>query len=188
MKHTLLPITLAFAVACVPAFAAPRVPAVKDQASTAKQDTAFLKKASQGNVDEVDLGQQALQKSDDQQVKEFAQKLVDDHTALQQKMAPFAAEAGLETPTSPDAEAAAEKVKLDVLKGKAYDKEFVRFNIKDHAKDLAEFRKEIATTGYPAFKTALVNGEQVIREHLEIANKLGKSMGLTPAPMPPDEK
>lgn len=186
MKRTFLPILLALAVPC--AFAAPGAPAVKDQASTAHQDTEFLKKASQGNVDEIDLAQQALKKSNNQQIKDFAQKIIDDHTALAQKMQPFASEAGIDVPKHPDASTEAEKLKLDVMSGDSYDKSYVKEMVEDHHKDLMEFRQEVATTGYPAFKTAVEDGEKVIREHLVMANKLAKSMGLATAPVPPLEK
>ncbi len=186
MKRTILPIILALATPC--AFAAPGTPAVKDQATTAHQDTEFLKKASQGNVDEIDLAQQALKKSNNQDIKDFAQKIIDDHTALAQKMQPFANEAGLDVPKDPDASTEAEKLKLDIMSGNSYDKAYIKEMVEDHHKDLMQFRQEVATTGYPAFKSAVENGEKVIREHLEMANKLAKSMGLTPAPVPPLEK
>src|SRR5580704_8106786 len=43
-------------------------------------DRMFVGKAMQGGLAEVQLGQLTLQKSNNPQVKEFAQRMIDDHT------------------------------------------------------------------------------------------------------------
>ncbi len=45
-------------------------------------DKMFVKKALQGGMAEVQLGQLTLQKSNNDQVKQFAQRMIDDHTKL----------------------------------------------------------------------------------------------------------
>jgi len=186
MKHAALPAILALAAisVCVPAFAKSNPPAQKDQASTAHQDTEFLKKANQGSVDEIDLAQLALKKAASEDVKAFAQKMVDDHTKLIEDMQSFANEAGLSKPDHPDAATEAEKLKLDVLSGEKFDKAYIKAMVEDHHKDLMEFRTEAKSTGYPAFKDAVEKGEKVVQEHLEMANGLAKKNGVAPAPVP----
>ena len=187
MKVAAFPAVLALAAisTCVPAFAKSHAaPAQKDQASTAHQDTEFLKKANQGNVNEIDLAQLALKKASSDDVKTFAQKMVDDHTKLIDDMKPFANEAGLDTPSHPDASTEAEKLKLNVLSGEKFDKAYIKAMVADHHKDLMEFRAEADATGYPAFKSAVEKGEQVVREHLEMINGIAKKNGVAPAPVP----
>jgi putative membrane protein len=53
-------------------------------------DKAFVKKAMEGNMAEVQMGQLALQKSSDDQVKQFAQRMVDDHGKMQDQLKPVA--------------------------------------------------------------------------------------------------
>jgi putative membrane protein len=176
---------LAFAAIAlsVPALAKTNTPA-KTQQSTAHQDTKFLEKANQGNVDEIELAQLALKKSTNDDVKNFAQRMIQDHNTLLTNMKPFANEAGLQTPSHPSAATEAEKLKLDVLSGAAFDKAYIKAMVADHHKDLEEFRAEIKATGYPAFKDALQQGEQVVREHLEMINQIAKKNGIAPAPVP----
>jgi len=186
MKIAAFPAMLALAgiAAWAPAFAQSHTPAARDQASTAHQDTKFLEKANQGNFDEIDLGQLALKKSSNDDVKTFAQRMVHDHTMLMDNMKPFANEAGLQPPSHPSAATEAEKLKLNALSGESFDKAYIKAMVQDHSKDLAEFRQEAKTTGYPAFKSAVEQGEQVVREHLEMANQIAKKNGVAPAPIP----
>ena len=94
MKYAIFPAVLALAViSAAPAIA--KSPANRDQASTARQDTKFLEKADQGNVDEIELAQLALKKSSNDDVKNFAERMIHDHNTLMDNMKPFANEAGL---------------------------------------------------------------------------------------------
>ncbi len=177
---------LAFAAisTCAPAFAKTNSPATRDQASTAHEDTKFLEKANQGNVDEIDLAKLALQKSSDEDVKTFAQKMIDDHTMLMNSMKPFANEAGLQTPTHIDAATEAHRAKLDLLSGKSFDKAYIKDMEEDHHKDLEEFMAEAKSTGYPEFKSAVEKGEKVVREHLEMIDQIAKKNGIAAVPVP----
>jgi putative membrane protein len=186
MKFAALPAILAFAAIaiCAPAFAKSKTPAVRDQKSTAHQDTKFLEEANQGNVDEIELAQLALKKSNNDDVKNFAQRMIHDHNMLIENLKPFANEAGKEAPSHPSVATEAEKVKLDLLSGDSFDKAYIKAMVEDHHKDLEAFRAEVKSTGYPAFKTAVEQGEQVVLEHLEMINQIAKKNGLKPAPVP----
>lgn len=47
----------------------------------------FVKKAAEANLAEIELGQVALQNASSQQVKDFAQQMIDHHTMAQQELA-----------------------------------------------------------------------------------------------------
>jgi len=177
MKFTAFPAVLA--LAAITTFAQ-----TPDQARTAHQDTKFLEQANQGSVDEIDLAQLALKKSSDDDVKNFAQKMIDDHSKLLDDMKPFDMEAGVKVPEHPDAAAEAEKVKLDLLTGKTFDKAYIKGMVEDHHKVLEAFITEEKSTGYPAFKDAVGKGEKVVREHLELIDQIAKKSGVAPAPVP----
>jgi len=159
-----------------------------DQARTAHQDTEFLKKANQGSVDEIDLAQLALKKSSDDDVKAFAQKMIDDHGKLLDDMKPFDMQAGVSIPEHPDAAGEATKLKLDVLTGKTFDKAYIKAMVEDHHKDLEAFIAEEKATSYPAFKDAVGKGEKVVHEHLEMIDQMAKKDGVAPAPVPDSGK
>jgi putative membrane protein len=181
MKLSALPIALT--IACLSA-GAPMFAQASDQARTAHHDTEFLKDANQGSVDEINLAKIALDKADSQDVKDFAQKMIDDHTKLLDDMKKFDMEAGVSIPDHSSASTMAEEAKLKLLSGKSFDKAYVKEMVEDHHKDLDQFIAEEKSTGYPAFKDAVESGAKVVREHLEMANKLAKENGVAPAPVP----
>ncbi len=61
-------------------------------------DRMFVGKAMQGSMAEVQLGQLTLQKSNNDQVKQFAQRMIDDHTKLNEQMKPVAQQLGVAVP------------------------------------------------------------------------------------------
>jgi putative membrane protein len=132
-----------------------------------------------GGKAEVELGQLAAQKGNSEDVKAFGQKMVDDHTKLNDQMKPVASQLGVTAPsTIPPAEKALE-TKLKSMSGDAFDKAYMRAMLKDHRQDLMEFKKEASTAKSPQVKEAAAQGEQVISEHLKLAEDVAKKVGAT---------
>ena len=140
-------------------------------------DKMFLHKAAAGGMAEVQLGQLALQKSSSDDVKQFAQKMIDDHTALNAQLKPFADADGVMTPTKLAPKDQAEYDKLNGMSGDAFDKEYLSFMVKDHHMDLREFKKEESTTQDASLKDAVSKGETVIQQHTDMVEKLAKDKG-----------
>jgi putative membrane protein len=148
---------------------------------TMDQDKTFLMKASQGGMAEVQLGQLAAQKASSEKVKAFGQKMVTDHTMLNNQLKPFADKDGVPPPTSLSPEDQALLDKLSGLSGAEFDKEYVAAMEADHDKDLKDFQQEVATTQDPKLKMAVMKGEKVIEQHHKMIDKIGNQMGVAPA-------
>jgi putative membrane protein len=135
-------------------------------------DASFYKKAAEGGLFEVEAGNQAQTKANDQRVKDFGNMLVTDHTAANQQLQSLAASKGITLPTSASAGQMAEKAKLDVLTGDTYDKSFIRGQIKAHQQTIALFQKEIGSgqdTDAKAFATSTL---PTLKKHLKQARAL----------------
>jgi len=150
-----------------------------DMDAQALKDRIFLRDAAQGGMSEVQMGQLASAKANDPQVKAFGQKMVTDHTMLNNNLKPFADKMGVAPPTALNAEDQAELDKLNGLSGEAFDKEYVAFMMKDHAMDLKDFRKEAASASDPDLRNAVMKGQVVIEHHKHWIDKIGASLGLT---------
>jgi len=76
--------------------------AQQDQANriTSSADNAFVAKAAQGGMAEVELGNLATQKASDQKVKDFGQRMVDDHTKANDELKALATSKGTALPAS----------------------------------------------------------------------------------------
>jgi putative membrane protein len=144
----------------------------------AMKDKMFLRKAAQGGMAEVKLGQLAVQKGSSEDVKSFGQKMVDDHTKLNDDMAPIADSMGVRLPKDLSKDDQAEYDKLSALSGNDFDMEYLSFMVKDHHKDLREFRQEEASTTDPTLKTAVADGAKVIHEHTVMVDKLAREKGV----------
>jgi putative membrane protein len=148
----------------------------------AMQDKMFLRKAAEGGIAEVKLGQLAAQKGSSDEVKVFGQKMVDDHTKINLDMAQVADSIGVRMPKTMNKDDQAEYDKLNALSGNDFDVEYLSFMVKDHHKDLHEFRLEAASATDPALHDAVVKAQSVIHEHAVMVDKLAREKGI---PMPP---
>ncbi len=135
-------------------------------------DKMFARKALQGGMAEVQLGQLALQKSSNDDVKQFAQKMVDDHTKLGDQLKPIAQQMNVKIPDSPSKKDQATMAKLQALNGDAFDKAYIKDMVKDHKMDQQEFKQEAANGTNPDLKQAASQGEQVITEHLQMIEQI----------------
>ncbi len=158
--------------------------AIQDSATNAgdvgqtMKDKIFLRKAAQGGMAEVKLGQLAAQKGSGDDVRAFGQKMVDDHTKLNNEMAPIADSMGVRLPKDLNKEDQSEYDKLNALSGSSFDMEYLSFMVKDHHKDLREFRQEAASTTDPTLQTAVANATKVIHEHTMMVDKLAREKGI----------
>lgn len=143
---------------------------------TAK-DKAFISESAEGGLKEIQFAQLAQQKSNNDQVKNFAQQMITDHTQLNNDMMPFAQQAGITPPTQLKPKDQAEYDKLSKMNGPAFDKAYIQSMVKDHHKDLKEFNAEAAAATDPTFKTTVQNGQKVIQQHTDMADSLNKQHG-----------
>jgi putative membrane protein len=142
------------------------------------KDKMFLRKATEGGMAEVKFGQLAVQKASSDDVKAFGQKMVDDHTMLNNEIAPIADSMGVRVPKMINKEDQAEYDKLSGLSGSDFDTEYLTEMVKAHRKDLREFRAEAANAEDPALKAAVEKGEKVIHGHLTMVDKLARDKGV----------
>jgi len=105
-------------------------------------DKRFLKNAALGGMAEVELGKLAAQKGTSEDVKQFGQKMVDDHSKANDQLKEVAAKAQVEVPSSLDPKHQKALDKLSKLSGEKFDKAYVKNMVKDHNKDVAEFQAE----------------------------------------------
>jgi putative membrane protein len=105
-------------------------------------DESFYKEAAQGGLAEVDQGNLAQEKGRSQDVKDFGERMVHDHSAANDKLKAIASGKGIDLPNSPSVSQMAIIGKLKVLSGDTFDKSYIKGMIKDHQEDIAAFEKE----------------------------------------------
>jgi putative membrane protein len=147
-------------------------------AFAAGPDASFYKKAAEGGLAEVQAGQLAQSKGNSQQVKDFGAMMVKDHTAANDKLQQLASSKSITLPTTASVGQMASKAKLEVLSGEAFDKSYVKGQIKAHRDTIALFRKEISS-GQDADAKAFASATlPTVRSHLKAINAIASDMGI----------
>lgn len=100
----------------------------------------FVSHAAQDGMAEVALGKIAVERAQDADVKQFAQKMVDDHSKANQELMSLATSKGMQPPAEPTAAQKADSDRLSKLSGAAFDKAYMQHMVGDHDKAVATFR------------------------------------------------
>jgi putative membrane protein len=142
-------------------------------------DKMFVRKAMQGGMAEVQLAQLTLQKSTNDQVKQFAQRMIDDHTKMNDQMKPVAQQLGVDVPNQVSKKDRVTMAKLQELSGTAYDEAYIKDMIKDHKQDLSDFQTEASSGQDQTVKDAASQGSKVIAQHLQMVQQIAKDQNVT---------
>jgi putative membrane protein len=149
------------------------------------RDKIFMQEISEDMVAEVALGKLAVQKASNDDVKKFAQTMVDDHAPLSDLMKPIASELGVKEPTKMDKTGQQEYDKLKTLSGSDFDKEFLLYIVMEHRKTLKTYRDEVIVSNDTELKDAAISSAKLVAQHTRTAITLAKANGVTLPPMGP---
>ncbi len=137
-------------------------------------DKKFVKDAALGGMTEVELGKLATQKASSDAVKQFAQKMVDDHTKANDQLNEIAGKENINVPDSLDSKHQSRINKLSKLSGPDFDKAYIRDQIKDHQSDVSDFKNEAQYGSDPNIKQFASNTLPTLQEHLSTVKDLNK--------------
>jgi len=141
-------------------------------------DKNFVTTALRGGMAEVELGKLAAAKGTSNDVKQFGQKMVTDHTQMGENMKHVAQQVGASQPSVMSAADIALETKLKVLSGSDFDKAYIQAMVKDHEDDLGLFNKEITTGSSSVVTNAARDGAKIIQEHLDMIQKIAQTNNL----------
>jgi putative membrane protein len=131
-----------------------------DSSSLSAKDKTFMKKAAKGGVMEVALGQLAEQNAQSDDVKSFGKRMVTDHGKANDELKSIASKKGVQLPSKESSSKwTSDKAYMDTM-------------IKDHEKDLAEFKEEANSGNDPDVKKFADDTAKVVQEHLDLAKEI----------------
>ena len=149
------------------------------QAPTDPQIAGIVQAANKIDIDQAKL---ALKKSSNPQVKEFANQMISDHTALEKSVNDLAKKLGV-TPEESDTskqlnqQAVDEAKKLNSLKGKAFDKEYASHEVAYHQAVIdAATNTLIPNAKNAELKSAVEGAAPLLQGHLQHAKQLEQSL------------
>lgn len=137
-----------------------------------KSDQDFAMKAAQGGMMEVNLGQLAAAKAQSNDVKDFGNRMVNDHGKAGDELKALASQKGLTLPGTPGAEEQKTQKDLSSKSGAAFDKAYMSDMVKDHEKDAKEFEKASKDLKDPDLKNWASKTLTVVQDHLKMAKDI----------------
>ncbi|HEX6707175.1 MAG TPA: DUF4142 domain-containing protein [Albitalea sp.] len=135
-------------------------------------DRHFVEKAASDGMAEVELGQIAQQKASDDQVKQFAARMVQDHTKANDELKQIASGKGVQLPSGPDKKHASEARKMQEMSGADFDRQYAKHMLADHKAAVADFEKASKSGKDAEVKAFAEKTLPTLREHLKMAQAL----------------
>jgi putative membrane protein len=138
-------------------------------APIASEDKEFITKAAEGGMLEVTLGAEAARKASMPDVKTLGDRMVTDHSKVNDELKQLAAKKGVTLPTEMDKEHKSDADKLTKLSGTKFEREYADFMVDDHEKDVKEFRKASKDAKDPELRAWAAKTLPVLEQHLDLA-------------------
>jgi putative membrane protein len=166
---------LALGLGAVPALA---------QTSTTTTDTAALagqvaeseqnsaEKVAQDSIAEIDLGELAKERAQSDEVKQFAQRMIDDHGKANEQLEEIAKNKGVALPTEAGEEHSKVRAELADLKGEEFDQKYMAAMAEDHQKAVDLFQKQSEEGQDAELKSFAEQTLPIIKEHLTQAQSM----------------
>ena len=161
------------ALCCVPALAQKKH-AAKGAAGAAMTDQQFVDFAGQTDMLEANLGQFVGQNAARQDVKDYAQMLVTDHTSDYNQLTAAAGKANVTVPKGLDPEHEKMAAALEKLKGGALETRYITEMIAGHTKAIAKYKWESEDGTNADLKAYATQVLPTLQKHLDGAKDLSK--------------
>jgi putative membrane protein len=162
-----------------PTVAAPAILPGAPVAPLTSGDAQFVQSQMEGNMAEYQAGQLALQRSRNQDVRNFAQKMITDHTYAQDTLAPIVQAHQIQSPgtlSEPHREMLDQLAKLD---GPAFDRAYVDGMVRAHAVMVDELNAQLIHGQDQHINAWVQNTRSIVLQHSEIAQQLLASLPHT---------
>ena len=142
-----------------------------DKTNLSEPDRTFVQKAAVAGMFEVESAKVAKDKATSPDLKEFADKMITDHTKANDDLMAIAKQKNVDVPSSLDAEHQAKLDALSKLSGAAFDRTYKQQQTAGHDKVLALMTKEAKTGQDADLKAFAQKYDSVIAEHDHMVKK-----------------
>ena len=187
--RTALALTVAAGLALPPAVMAQQAPKPESKPAAGKEqgkgglsqtDRKFVMESARGGMAEVELGKLAAEKGSSDAVKQFGQRLADDHGKAGTELKQLAEQKGVTLPTDLDAKHKQLRDRLAKLNGADFDRAYINEMVKDHKKDVADFKRQANGAKDSELKSWAGKTLPTLEDHLKQAQQLQAQVKSAP--------
>lgn len=144
--------------------------------TTAKE---FVERAARDGVAEVELGKLAATKGMHPDVKQFGQRMVDDHSKANNELKSLASAKGITVPADPGPEHKATMEKITRLSGADFDRAYMQAMVGDHDHAVNTFRGFSENGDDPELKQWATKTLPTLQEHERMAKTTAAKLTST---------
>jgi len=138
----------------------------------APEDKEFVSNAGMRGLSEVQMGNLALQRATNAEVKAFAQRMVTDHSNANAELAQLATTKGVALPTELEGEPEIGFEHLSTLSGAEFDTAYMQHVLADHQKDVSDFEKTSTSAQDADLKAWAAKTLPTLQQHLRLAREV----------------
>jgi putative membrane protein len=150
-----------------------------------RADLPFIREAASANLLEVRLGQVAQTRATDPAVKNFGQRMISDHSSLQQQLTTMTSTNGITVSPTLDAQQQQDISRLQALSGPEFDRAYLELMIQDHQNDVNHFQNEARSNHSAPVQNLITTSQPVLQQHLSLAQQVGRQLNVVVATAPP---
>jgi predicted outer membrane protein len=147
-----------------------------DRSASSTGNNEFLAQAIQDSMAEIELCELALEKSSNDDIKAFAQQMIDTHSEIGYEIEQLCSEKNLDLPKDLKPEQSATMQQLSELSGQAFDKKFIEHNAEMHENDIKVFKHYAEQKGDDEVSALAQKGAKILTKHLSMAKQISKNL------------
>ena len=136
----------------------------------------FVIEAMQNSMAEIQICEMAIEKSQNEDAKKFAQTMIDEHARLGRELEQLAEKKKLEVPGKIRPEQKMTADELGSLSGRDFEQRWIQYNIDVHERDTKVFSHYAAEEEDPDIRELARQGADRMRKHLKMAHDVGKKL------------
>ncbi|MEN3274708.1 MAG: putative rane protein [Massilia sp.] len=142
-------------------------------AKLSKADSKGIMDMAMVNMAEIEMGKLAQSKSQNPEVKTFAQQMIDDHTKGLAEVQGLAQSKGITLPTELDTKHKARATRLSKLSGEKFDREYMKVGgVAAHKEAHALLQKNQKAAKDPDVQALVTKMMPVVEQHLKSAQQM----------------
>lgn len=158
-----------------------------DQNHISSLDREFVTHAFQSNNAEIATSQLALQRSEDNAIRQYAQRMINEHTQANEVLTRYASERNIELPDEPvDPLNRAIAEQLAQLSGRQFDQAYMDVQTNAHLRAFALFQTQSGYGQEPGLRSYASQLLPNIGEHYEMAREM--NMGIRTGDTRPEQE
>ena len=144
-------------------------------------DTAFVREVRTDNLLEIRAGTLAAKRSTNAAVKQFAQRMVSDHTTMGNEWTSLASRLRLGTTSALNAGQQQLLSRLSTVSAADFDREYMSYSVQDHQTNIATFQRLGPSAQSTEVRALAAKGLPILEQHLTMAQQVASQVGASVA-------